>query len=156
MTIIRKIREEEIPLLDDFLYEVIFIPDGVEPPPKSVIFNDDLQVYVLGFGQNSDDHCLVAEYDGKVVGAVWVRIMDDYGHIDKMTPSLAISLFKEYRNKGIGTEMLKQMLDLLRDKGYKKVSLSVQKTNYALKMYLKSGFKVVAERGEELLMICQL
>ena len=28
----------------------------------------------------------------KVVGAVWVRIMDDYGHIDNDTPSFAISL----------------------------------------------------------------
>jgi len=39
----------------------------------------------------------VAEVDGKIVGAVWVRIMNDYGHIDNETPSLAISLYKEYR-----------------------------------------------------------
>ena len=34
MAIIREIRPEEFPVLDDFLYEAIFIPDGVEAPPS--------------------------------------------------------------------------------------------------------------------------
>ena len=32
---IRKIKENEQALLDDFLYEAIFIPEGVTPPDKS-------------------------------------------------------------------------------------------------------------------------
>ena len=90
---IRNIHPQEIPVLDDFLYEAIFIPQGVEPPPRSIIEQDDLQVYVRGFGDDPHDHCLVAEVDGKIAGAVWVRIMDDYGHVDDQTPSLAISLY---------------------------------------------------------------
>ena len=77
---IRKIRTIEIPLLEDFLYEAIFIPEGVPPPPKSIINNEDLQVYVKNFGLLPDDKCLVAEVDGKIVGAIWSRIMEDYGH----------------------------------------------------------------------------
>ena len=126
MIIYREIHPEERPLLDDFLYEAIFIPEGVPAPPRSIIGQEDLQVYVRDFGEAPDDHCLVAECDGKVVGAVWVRVMDDYGSIDKQTPSLAISLYKEYRNRGIGTQLMLRMLDLLRDKGYRQVSLSVQ------------------------------
>lgn len=33
------------------------------------------------------------------IGAVWTRIMDDYGHVDDDTPSFAISLYKEYRGQ---------------------------------------------------------
>ena len=153
MTIIREIRAEEIPLLDDFLYEAIFIPEGVAAPPRDIIGLDDLQVYVRDFGQLPDDHCLVAEVDGKVVGAVWVRVMNDYGHIDDQTPSLAISLYKDYRNRGIGSQLLQRMLDLLREKGYRQVSLSVQKANYAFRMYQKAGFEQVSDRGEEALMV---
>ena len=153
MTIIREIRAEEIPLLDDFLYEAIFIPEGVAAPPREIIRQEDLQVYVRDFGLRPDDHCLVAEVDGKVVGAVWVRVMNDYGHIDDQTPSLAISLYKDYRNRGIGSQLLQRMLDLLREKGYRQVSLSVQKANYALRMYQKAGFEVIADRGEEVLMV---
>ncbi len=156
MNLIRDIQLEEISLLDNFLYEAIFIPEGVAAPPRSIIDQEDLQVYVRDFGRQPDDHCLVAECDGKITGAVWVRVMDDYGHIDDRTPSLAISLYKEYRNRGIGTQLLLQMLELLRKKGYAQVSLSVQKANYALRMYQKAGFEQVADRGEEVLMVCRL
>lgn len=44
--IIRKIKQEEVKVLDTFLYEAIFIPDGVEAPPKDIINQPELQVYV--------------------------------------------------------------------------------------------------------------
>ena len=153
---IREIMPQEIPLLEDFLYEAVFIPEGVAPPPKTIVKNEDLQVYVRDFGLLPDDKCLVAEADTKIVGAVWCRIMNDYGHIDGDTPSLAISLYKEYRNQGIGTELLRRMILLLRQSGYKRVSLSVQKANYAVRMYLNSGFKVVNENPEEYIMALDL
>ena len=156
MAIIREIGPDEIPVLDDFLYEAIFIPEGVSAPPRSIIENEDLQVYVRDFGKLPDDRCLVAEVDGKVAGAVWTRIMNDYGHIDNQTPSLAISLYKESRGQGIGTALLQRMLERLRSDGYGQVSLSVQKENYALRMYAKAGFRTVADRGEEVVMVCKL
>ena len=154
--VIREMRSEEIPLLDDFLYEAIFIPEGVPAPPRSIIENEDLQVYVRDFGKKADDRCLVAEVEGKVIGAIWARIMNDYGHIADGIPSLAISLYKEYRHKGIGTDLLREMLQLLRRNGYPQVSLSVQKANYAFRMYLKAGFEVLKETEEEYLMVCNL
>ncbi len=150
---IREIQEQEYPLLDNFLYEAIFIPEGIEPPLKTIIASPELQVYVERFGELKDDRGLVAEVDGKIVGAVWVRIMNDYGHIDNETPSLAISLYKEYRGLGIGTSMMQEILALLKTHGYKQVSLSVQKANYAARLYLKIGFKIVKENEEEYIMV---
>ncbi|MGO0807492.1 GNAT family N-acetyltransferase, partial [Clostridioides difficile] len=46
---------------------------------------------------------------GNVVGAIWVRIMNDYGHIDNDTPSLAMSVFQKYRGQGIGTSATKAL-----------------------------------------------
>ena len=34
---IREIRKNEYPILSDFLYEAIFIPEGMDKPPKSII-----------------------------------------------------------------------------------------------------------------------
>ncbi len=152
---IREIRQEEYAILDEFLYEAIFIPEGVEAPPKSIIKRPELQVYVSDFGQK-DDCCLVAEADGKIIGAVWTRIMNDYGHIDDSIPSFAISLYKDFRGQGIGTALMKEMLTLLRKRGYKKASLSVQKANYAYTLYLKVGFTVLDENEEEYIMVCDL
>lgn len=150
---IRKIQKQEYPLLDHFLYEAIFIPEGIEPPPKTIITSSELQVYVDHFGESKDDWGLVAEVDGNIVGAVWVRIMDDYGHIDDETPSLAISLYKEYRGFGIGTAMMKEILALLKSHGYSRISLSVQKANYAANLYLKIGFEIIGESEEEYIML---
>ena len=137
---IREMTAQEYPLLDDFLYEAIFVPEGVDPPSKSIITAPELQVYVKGFGASKDDFALVAEVENKIIGAVWVRIMNDYGHIDDKTPSLAISLYKKYRGQGIGSSLIKEMLSLLQTHGYKRVSLSVQKANYAAKLYQKNRF----------------
>lgn len=152
---IREIKESEYPVLSDFLYEAIFIPEGTKKPSRSIIEQPELQVYIADFGK-ADDWCLVAEIKGKIVGAVWVRIMDDYGHIDDETPSLAISLYEEYIHLGLGTKLMKEMLQFLKDKGYKQTSLSVQKANYAVNMYRKVGFEVVKENEEEYIMVCRL
>ncbi len=153
---IRKIYEEEYRLLEDFLYEAIFVPKGVPAPPKSIINQPELQVYIANFGKEKDDIGLVAEVGERVVGAVWVRIMNDYGHIDNDTPSFAISLYPDYRGLGIGTALMKEMLCILKDRGYKQASLAVQKANYAVRMYQKVGFEAVDENEEEYIMLCRL
>lgn len=149
----RRIRADEYNLLEDFLYEAIFIPEGFEKPPKCIIENEELQVYIKDFGKLKDDNCLVAECDNRIAGACWTRIMKDYGHIDDKTPSFAISLYEEYRGKGIGTRLMYAMLKLLKEKGYKQASLAVQKKNYALKMYKKVGFRIVDENEQEYIML---
>lgn len=152
-TIIRKMRLEEHDLLREFLYQAIYLPEGMEPPPRSVVDLPELQIYIADFGTKPGDRCLVAEAEGKVVGAAWCRIMEDYGHIDNDTPSLAISLLSKYRGQGIGTRLLNGLLLLLRDNGYRRASLSVQRGNPALRLYRRAGFRILAEKGTEYLML---
>lgn len=134
-------------------YEAIFIPEGVDAPPKEIINAPELQIYVQDFGKQEGDICFVAEVDKKIVGAVWVRNMDDYGHVEDGVPSFAISLYREYRGLGIGTMLMKRMLEELKERGYQKTSLAVQKANYAVKMYKNVGFEIIDENEEEYIMM---
>ena len=68
----------------------------MDKPPNSIIEQPELQVYIEDF-RKADDRCLVVETKEKIVGAVWVCIMNDYWHIDDETPSFAISLYEEFR-----------------------------------------------------------
>lgn len=154
--VIRTLRKGEKGLLDDFLYEAIFVPSGSESPDRNIINKPELQVYVKDFGSRSGDNCLVADFGGKIVGAVWTRIMDDYGHIDDETPSFAISVIKEYRRQGIGSRLMVKMLELLKWEGYSRASLAVQKENYAVKMYRNLGFETVSENDTEYIMVYEL
>lgn len=153
---IREIEEKEYSVLDTFLYEAIFIPESVSPPSKDIIKSPDLQVYIQNFGKERADIGMIVEINNKIIGAAWARIMDDHGHINDDIPSLAISILKEYRNQGIGTQLLKELLHLLKLRSFSKVSLAVQKENYAVKMYKKLGFKIFDENDQEYIMIADL
>lgn len=48
------------------------------------------------------------------------------------------------------------MIGKMNREGYAKISLAVQKDNYALNMYLQIGFEIVDENEEEYIMVCQL
>ncbi|GFI61457.1 hypothetical protein IMSAG049_00616 [Clostridiales bacterium] len=150
--IIRDIKKSEYCLLNDFLYEAIFVAEGMSLPSRDIIKQPELKIYTENFGQKKDDKALVAVFEGKIVGAIWARIMSDYGHIDNETPSLAMSLYKEYRGQGIGTKLLGEFLELLEQSGYKQVSLSVQKANYAVRIYKKADFQIFEENDEEYIM----
>ena len=156
MTEIRPLKKEEIPLLEEFLYQAIFIPSGLEPLPRSILKEPELEMYIKDFGQQPDDWALAAEVDGLLVGVVWVRIMKDYGYFNDQTPSLSISFLPDFRGQGLGQQLMTAMLNLLKAKGYPSVSLSVSKDNPAVRFYQRLGFVTVEEREEDYLMLCRL
>ena len=149
--LIRHMVPEEFPMLEGFLYEAIFVPEGFEDEvPRSVIFDDPkCRVAFEDFGTLVDDRAIVAVVDEKVVGACWVRTTDEYGHIDDETPSFSISLYAPYRGWGIGGAMMRQMLDELRSAGYPRASLSVQKDNPAVRLYERLGFHIAGDGFDE-------
>ena len=157
--VIRPLKPEEYSVLEDFLYDAIYLPEGAAAPPKEIINQPELAVYITDFGQ-ADDLCLVAEAYGHLLGAVWTRILagkiKGYGNVDEHTPEFAISVKKEFRQQGIGSKLMQEMIVLLKSKGYEKVSLSVNKDNYAYRMYQKQGFHVIQKRDEDNLMVLEL
>lgn len=107
-------------------------------------------------GTKKDDYCFVAEFDGRIVGAVWVRCIKVFGYVDDAVPEFAISMYPQYRGKGIGTALMRKMLEYLKSKGYFKTSLAVQKDNYAVRMYQRVGFEICDESEQEYKMVCRL
>lgn len=61
-----------------------------------------------------------------------------------------------YRQQGIGRNLLKAIIDKLNHLAYEQVSLSVYKQNYAYKMYQDMGFKVVDSDEKSAKMIKRL
>lgn len=152
---IREIKPEEIEILEDLLYEAIFQPDPVRRLPREVIRRPEIHIYIEDWGK-PDDRCLVAELDGTIVGGVWTRVFSEplqgYGWLGNAVPELAVSLFEEYRGQGIGTRLVQEMVQLLRQRGYSRVSLSVSKQNRAVRLYRAVGFEIVREDPNDYLM----
>lgn len=156
---IREIRKTEICHLDSFLYEAIFISEGQEKPDKEIIKLPGLSCYIDDFGKDSDI-CMVAESHGNLIGAVWTRVFSEtekgFGYVDSRTPELSMSVIGNYRHKGIGTKLLTAILDKLTQLNYEQVSLSVDKLNFALKLYLKFGFEIVSSDEKSVTMVKRL
>lgn len=156
---IRELMPHESHLLENFLYHAIFRKAGEPPLPKAIVHEPPLKIYFEDFG-GCDDHCLVAELHGEVVGAVWARILageiKGYGNVDDRTPEIAISVLKAHRSRGIGTGLMRAMIHLLKARGYAQTSLSVEKANYACKLYTSLGFVTLREQDNDYLMVLAL
>lgn len=155
---VRPMRTSDYVCLPEFLYQAIFIPEGIEPPPRSIIKAPEIFAYIKDFGTQTGDLGVVAEQNGQVVGAAWTRIISAYGHINNEIPELAISILPEFRGYGIGTKLMKKLFEVLRANGYARTSLSVQKDNPAVRFYERLGYKIIEEKldhagNEEFIMI---
>jgi ribosomal protein S18 acetylase RimI-like enzyme len=162
---IRPITKSEYGILTEFLYLAVFVPPGSKSLPREVIYEPGVYAYIDGFGDSPDDICFVAEVDceedGEVIAAAWSRILaepgnEGYGNVDAETPELAIAVRPEHRGHSIGTQLIKALADTLKERGYSQLSLSVQKQNPALRLYLRTGFKIINENDEDYSMVLDL
>lgn len=146
---IRPIEESDKQFLWDMLYEMVYFSEGIEKPVKEDLLKQpDISKYLDGFGSRSTDAGFVAEDENsQLVGAAWFRLFDisnkGYGYISDDIPELSIAILQEYRGKGLGSRMLKALLEKARADGYKSISLSVDPDNMACRMYERFGFKKV-------------
>ncbi len=143
---VRTMEKSEYACLNEFLYQAIFIPDGKDIPPRSIINEPKIFVYIKDFGTRTGDISVVAEQNGQIIGAAWTRIIPAYGHLDDNTPELAISILPEFRGYGIGTKLMNKLFKLLKKDGYERTSLSVQKDNHAVRFYRRLGYEITSEK----------
>lgn len=132
--------------LSEFLYQAIYIPQGESLPPRSIIDQPEIQVYIKDFGSQSGDLGVIARQNGLIVGAAWTRIMLGYGRLDNQAPELAISILPAFRGYGIGTKLMTNLFKLLKKSGYKKTSLSVQQNNPAVSFYHRLGYEIISKK----------
>jgi ribosomal protein S18 acetylase RimI-like enzyme len=155
MTDIREITKADYPSLRDFLYHAVFVPPGSAPLAKDAVLRPEIFVYAENYGKPSD--CgVVANEDGKILGMAWTRIIRAYGHVDDSTPELAMSVLPEHRRKGIGTRMMAKLFELLAARGFSQTSLSVNKLNPAVQLYLRLGYTIVRVNEEDYIMVKKL
>jgi GNAT superfamily N-acetyltransferase len=105
-------------------------------------FNAQLQTYKAEFPKA--DHQIIM-LDDRVIGRVLVeRIEAEHRGVD-------IALLPEYRSGGIGTMLIQALLDEAASAG-KPFRISVVRTNPALHLYNRLGFKITDESLTHVLM----
>jgi GNAT superfamily N-acetyltransferase len=102
--------------------------------------------YIAGWPR-AGDVGVVAEAAAGPVGAAWVRFFaaDDpgYGFVAADIPELTIGVAAEWRGRGVGRALLQGVGAAAAEAGIGRISLSVERKNFARGLYLSEGYAVV-------------
>lgn len=157
---IRHAISEDINFLWEMLYQAIYVPEGQTPPSKDIINEPHIKQILECWGRRGDLALIAMDISNQPVGAVWIRLFDDdnktFGYVDQETPILGIALQPHVRGKGIGTLLMEEILKEAKRLGIKKMSLSVDPHNPALRLYERFGFKKIGVDGTSWDMLTEL
>ena len=146
--VIRDLTADDEAFQAEMLYAAACWRPGVEQPdPAVLLVRPEARRYLDEWGRDGDLG-VVAERDGRPVGAAWCRLFteDDHGdgYVDEVTPELAIAVLADARGQGIGRRMLVELHDRARAAGVRQMALSSEQDNVARDLYRSLGYVEIA------------
>ncbi|WP_338441063.1 GNAT family N-acetyltransferase [Synechococcus elongatus IITB4] len=116
-----------------------------EPSVEAVKEQPLLRKYVEQFGRSGD--CgIVAMLKEQAIGAAWLRLWSEQerglSYLDNQTPELAMAVLPDYRQQGVGTQLLSHLIELATPQ-FPAISLSVRAENPAIALYERFGFEKI-------------
>jgi GNAT superfamily N-acetyltransferase len=141
---VRELRPDEIGFLHEMLYAALAWRPGVALPPiEWVLAHPQVSVFHEGWGRPGDV-ALAAEEAGTAIGLVWYRFFTEAAHgegfVDEATPELAIAVAEGHRGRGIGRRLMEAAHERARTDGVRRLSLSVDDSNPARRLYTSLGY----------------
>jgi GNAT superfamily N-acetyltransferase len=161
LAVLRGAQPNDLPFLREMLFEASYLEGSPRPEFEEGLSDPKLAIYLQDWGR-SGDHGLIAEdEEGKPAGATWFRLFTadrpGWGYIDDQTPELAIAVVPGRRGQGIGSQLLKSLIELAREQGHSGLSLAADPINHgAMRLYHRLGFREVRRDDEAVVMVLDL
>lgn len=115
-----------------------------------VLTSPDYQRYIAGWQRPGDAGVIALSPAGEAVGAAWYRLLPrsdpGFGYVGTGVPELIIGVRPIWRAHGVGRMLLRALAAHARAQGYARLSLSVERGNYATTLYRSEGF-AITQRG---------
>jgi [ribosomal protein S18]-alanine N-acetyltransferase len=142
---------KDIPFAKEMLFEAFFWNPSVERPDYREFFKiPEINKLLADWGRLGD-MLIIAENEHENIGSAWYRLWTaedhSYGFIDSNTPELGMGVKSDYRSKGTGRRLLRELISKAMEDGFKALSLSVDPDNFARYLYESEKFKKVGESG---------
>lgn len=114
---------------------------------QQILANPALAHYVTGWMRPNDCGLVAVDRADRPVGAAWFRYLTatdpGYGYVSDDVPELSMGVVETWRGRGVGRVLLRAVLDDARERGIRTVSLSVERANFAARLYAAAGFRTV-------------
>ena len=146
---IRAAGSDDLPFLIDMLFEAATVSAEVQSLGKeAALAVPAIAMYLDGWGRDGDAGVVAVDGDGRRLGAAWYRLFPadapGYGFVSPDVPELAIGVAVEARGRGVGSALLRALMDTAHEQGYRALSLAVDLRNPARRLYERVGFRVVS------------
>ncbi|MGO4593412.1 N-acetyltransferase family protein [Leifsonia sp. 2TAF2] len=116
----------------------------------TVLDDPAVRHYVVGWQRPGDFGCVAEDAQGVAVGACWARLFPadhpGYGFVAAGVPELTLGVYPQWRAQGAGRALLRELGRTAAARGHARLSLSVERTNFAQRLYLSEGYVIVASR----------
>lgn len=133
--------------LADMVVEAANWRQGGTRPRHEVIGGPDYRRYVAGWMRPGDAGLVAVDETEAPIGAAWYRVLarDDagFGFIGTGVPELIIGVRPIWRAHGVGRALLQGLCRLAGEHGHARLSLSVERDNFARTLYRSEGFAIV-------------
>ena len=145
--VLRRATAQDADFLTDMLMEAVnWSTQWRQRTRAEVLASRKTAHYVAGWPKDTDLG-VIAEADGRPAGAAWLRFLpaDDpgYGFVAEGVPELTIGVASERRGQGVGRMLMQAIAAEARAAGVSRISLSVERKNYAQRLYLSEGYRIV-------------
>jgi [ribosomal protein S18]-alanine N-acetyltransferase len=149
---IRPATTGDIPFLEQMLYEAAAWDAGRERRLfREVLDHPRSTRYIKGWGHPGDSGLVAESAGGKPIGAAWYGLFPSsepaYGYVSSAVPEITLAVVPEYRGQGVGSALLAALVRLARDSAIDSVSLSVEQSNPAARLYERQGFRKTGTSG---------
>jgi GNAT superfamily N-acetyltransferase len=134
-------------------------PERKLPPAEETLQHPEALRYHRGWGRHGD-LAVIATAGDDVVGAAYCRLFtqEDHGHgyVDDDTPEVAIGVRDDARGAGLGTRLLEELAAAAAANGFRRLSLSVDAENPAVRLYERVGYRALSSDDAGIRMIRDL
>ncbi len=148
--IIRLGEVSDLPLLYLMLYEAAAANPAIRQLDREAALSlPQVRKYVEGWGRRGDQAVVAAEHTGRQLGAAWYRLFTAqdpaYGFVSEDVPEVTMGVVDDARGRGIGSALLKRIVEQAREEGFDALSLSVEADSEAVALYERHGFELVGK-----------
>jgi len=152
MVTLRGAEAADASFLADMLVEASnWHPDRTRPKVQ-LLADSRINRYLKGWKRASDEGVLALDDNRMPIGACWYRVLTKsepgYGFIAPGVPELTLGVRPVWRAQGIGRTLLRALCAVAAERGHQRISLSVERANFAQRLYVSEGF-VTVESGRD-------
>ncbi|WP_438353302.1 N-acetyltransferase family protein [Microbacterium sp. CJ88] len=133
--------------LGDMAVEAANWRSGAPRPRHEVLGSPEYSRFIAGWMRPGDAGCIAVDLHGQPIGAAWYRMLPrtdpGFAYVGTGVPELVIGVRPIWRAHGVGRALLQRLADGARAAGFGRLSLSVERGNFAATLYRSEGFAVV-------------